>query len=75
MPLRNVLRIQFDHFFKVGDFAPSADLPHAGDSGLDGEPCAVVILVFFPLIHCRRSRAYEGHIAFQNIEELRKFVA
>ena len=50
-PLSNVLFVQLHHFFKIGDFAPAADLPHSGDTGLGRQPGTVVQLIFVPFIH------------------------
>ena len=73
-PITDILRVKLHDLFKVCNFRPSADLPHAGDAGLAGEPRTMMELIFFPLIDGRRAGAYETHLAHQDVEELRKFV-
>ena len=68
-PVGDVLRVQLDDFLKVRDLAAAADLPHAGDAGLDREARTVVELVFFPLVHRGRAGADEAHVAGQDVEE------
>ncbi len=70
----DVLAVEFDDFLKVGDIASAADLPHAGDAGLHGEAALVVIAVLVEFAHRRRSRAYEGHVTFEDIPELGEFI-
>lgn len=50
IPLGNIFCIQADDFFKVCDVASAADLPHSGDSRLDGDSGTVVQLILFQLI-------------------------
>lgn len=74
IPIRNILRIQLHHFLEICNLASAAYLPHAGDSGFDGETGAVVEFVFFPFVECGWAGAYQGHVAFQDIEELGEFI-
>ena len=50
IPLGNIFCIQADDFFKVCDVASAADLPHSGDSGLDGDSGTVVQLILFQFV-------------------------
>jgi hypothetical protein len=73
-PVFYVFPVQTDYSVKVTDLAASTDLPETGDP----RPCrhsgAVERFIPVPLIHCRRPGADQGHISFQNIEKLRKFI-
>ena len=50
-PVVYVLRVQADHFFKIGDLAAATDLPETGDAGLDGHAGPVVGLISVKLAH------------------------
>jgi len=56
------------------DVAAAADLPNAGETWRYGKTHAVPGLVFRHFGRNRRARAHNGHVAFENVEELRKFV-
>ena len=53
--------IQADDFFKVCDVASAADLPHSGDSRLDGDSGTVVQLILFQLIGEDRAGSHKAH--------------
>lgn len=73
-PVVDVLCVQFDDFLEVCDLASAGNLPHARKAGFGGQSCAVVVLVFFPFIHRGGPGAYQGHIAFEDVEELGEFI-
>ena len=50
IPLGNIFCIQADDLFKVCDVASAADLPHSGDSRLDGDSGTVVQLILFQFV-------------------------
>ena len=63
-PFRDILGIQLYNLFKVRNFTSTAHLPHSCQTRLDCQSCPVMQLVFFPLIHCRRTCSDEAHITF-----------
>ena len=73
-PVGDVLGVQTDDLFKVGDLTAAADLPEAGDTRLDGQAGAVVVLVLLPLVHGRGAGTDHGHRTLEDVEKLRKFV-
>ena len=56
------------------DVAAAADLPNAGKAWRHGEAHTVPRLVFGHFRRNRRARSNNGHIAFENVDELRQFV-
>ena len=46
---------------EVCDVASAADLPHSGDSGLDGDSGTVVQLILFQLIGEDRAGSHKAH--------------
>ena len=73
-PVFDIFRVQLDDFFEVFDLAAAGDLPEAGDAGLGGQSCAVVVGVFLPLVRGGWAGADEGHFAHEDVEELGEFV-
>ena len=73
-PVVDILGVEADNFFKVGDLAAATYLPHAGDAGTGGEAGTMMVLVFLPFIQGWGSGTYEGHISLEHIEELGKFI-
>ena len=56
------------------DVAAAADLPNAGETWRYGKAHAVPGLVFRHFGRNRRTWAYDGHVALDDVEELRQFV-
>ena len=56
------------------DVAAATDLPNAGKARRHGEAHAVPRLVFGHFRRNRRARSDNGHIAFENVDELRQFI-
>ena len=73
-PVVDVFRVQFDDLFEVGNGAPAGNLPQAGQAGLGSQASAVMVLVFLPFIFRRGPGADQGHVALQDVEELRELV-
>ena len=62
------------HLAFKADITAAADLPNAGETWRYGKTHAVPGLVFRHFGRNRRARAHNGHVALDNIEELRQFV-
>ena len=73
-PLVDVLDIQADHLVEIPDLVPSAHLPQAGDSRLDADPLAVLVLVPGDLLRRRRARPHQAHLPSQHVPELGQLV-
>ena len=69
----DVLHIERDLLIK-GQFAAAADLPDAGEAGLDIETPTVGEGIAGDLGGDRRARPHQGHISMQDAPELRKLV-
>src|SRR5947207_10243882 len=69
----DVLHIEQDLAGKI-NFTPSADLPEAGNAGLDEQSAAIRQAVESDFARHGRARSDEGHIADQNIVELRQLI-
>ena len=73
-PVLDILSVQADDLFKIGDITASADLPQTGDTGLDAHSHPVMKIVFFPFVKGRRASPNQTHFALENIPELRKLI-
>lgn len=73
-PVVDVLTVQADDFIEFLDVGPSGHLPEAGHSGFHAEPSLVKTVVLIEFTDCRRAGSDKGHVAFEDIPELRKFV-
>ena len=73
-PVLDILGVEADDLFKIGDVAAAADLPHAGDAGAEGQAGTVVVLVLLPLVDGGRTRADDAHVALQDVPELGELV-
>src|SRR6187397_1922624 len=72
--LSNVLKVHSDHVVEGGATA-AMNLPQTGNSRLGFEnPATMPKLIALELVRDRRSRANEGHLSSQDIDELRQFV-
>ena len=71
--LGDVLKVAADHAVKVGIVA-IGHLPPAGDTRLHGKALQVVLRVLRDLVGQRRSGAHDGHLAQENVQELRELV-
>ena len=70
----DILGVEADDLFKIGDVAAAADLPHAGDAGAEGQAGAVVVLVLLPLVDGGRTGADDAHVALQDVPELGELI-
>ena len=70
----DVFGIQADNFLKIRDIGAAADLPETGDAGFDGEAGSVVVFIFLPFIHRRRTCADQRHLPCEHVEKLGKFI-
>ena len=61
IPLGHIFCIQADDFFKVCDVASADDLPHSGDSGLDGDSGTVVQLIMFQFVGEDGAGSHKAH--------------
>ena len=69
----DVLEVATDHASKVSVVAVR-HLPPARDTGLDGQALQVELRVLLDLARQRRTRAHDGHLAQEDVDELRKLV-
>jgi hypothetical protein len=69
----DIKKVEDDHIVKV-DGAPSCHLPKAGASRDDRKAATMPVLVLLKLVWQARPRAYQAHLAAQNIKELRQLV-
>lgn len=72
-PVADVPGVHGDAFF-VGGVAAAAGLPHAGDAGEDHAVLAEVFAVALNLGRDDGPRAYEAHVAADDVPELRELV-
>lgn len=72
-PVVDVPAIHLDSFGIVYIASP-AGLPHAGDAGKNGIVFFNVFVVSFHFRLHDRPRAYEAHLTFEDIQELRQFI-
>ena len=72
-PVADVPGVHGDAFF-VGGVAAAAGLPHAGDAGQDHAVLAEVFAVALNLSRDDGPRAYEAHVATDDVPELRELV-
>lgn len=72
-PVADVPGVHGDAFF-VGGVAAAAGLPHAGDAGQDHAVLAEVFAVALDLGRDDGPRAYEAHVAADDVPELRELV-
>lgn len=61
IPLGNIFCIQADDLFKVCDVASAADLPHSGDSRLDGDSGTVVQPILFQFVGEDGTGSHKAH--------------
>ena len=61
IPLRNILRIQPHDLLKIRNITPTTNLPHPGNSRLNGNPCSVMQLILLQLIRQNRSGTHQTH--------------
>lgn len=69
----DVLKVATDHAVEVGIVAVR-HLPPAGDPGLHSQALQVVLGVLRHLVGQRRTRAHNGHLSQEHVEELRELV-
>ena len=69
-PVRDVDVVELRHLVER-DVAPTEHLPEAGDSRLDVEPLAGPLLDERVLLEDQRPRADEGHLALDDVDQLR----
>ena len=72
-PLSDVLEIAAYHAVEVG-VVPVGHLPPAGDAGLDGKTLQVALGVLLHLAGQRWAGAHHGHLAQEDVKELRELV-
>ena len=60
--------------FGVGGVAAAAGLPHAGDAGQDAAVFFEVLTVAWDFFLYDGPRAYEAHVAFDDVPELWEFI-
>ena len=71
--LRDILQIAADHAVEVRVVAVG-HLPPASYAWLNGQTLQVVLGVLRDLIRQRRTRAHDGHLAQEHVQELRELV-
>lgn len=72
-PLGDVAQVEAHHVVEVHVGAAS-HLPGAGEAGLHGQPLHGPLVVLGDLLGQRRARAHHGHVAHEDVEELRELV-
>ena len=53
---------------------PSVHLSPSGQAGRNEMPTVLLRAILCEVVHAERSRAHEAHLAFQDVEESRKFI-
>ena len=69
----DVVQVEHHHLLE-GHGAAAQGLPDSRAAGKRGEPFFVPVLVALPLVGQARPRTHQGHVPFENVEELREFV-
>src|SRR5207249_10375305 len=72
-PMVDVFEVQF-HPAPEAEPAAALERPQTREARLHAQPAALPGLVFFHLLGQRRARSYEGHVALQDVDELRKLI-
>src|SRR4051812_29112712 len=72
-PGLRILDVESDHVVESELVSP-ADLPEAGETGLDGEAAVPAPLVVIELVRDGRPRADKRHLASQDVEELGQLI-
>src|SRR6266508_1184719 len=74
-PVVNVLEVQAHPVFELDDLIATADLPQAGEAGLDAEAPAVgQIMEASDFVHGQGPWTDEAHLAAQDVEKLRQLI-
>src|ERR1019366_8583751 len=76
-PVGDVVEIVLDTFAQRRVAAPAVDLGPAGDAGFDGVPSVIVRDRLGELAdenRTLRTRAYQAHVADEDVDELRQLV-
>ena len=69
----DVPQIKEKSSFPVG-VIPSVDLSPSGQAWRNEMPTVLLRAILWEVVHAKRSRAHEAHLAFQDVEESRKFI-
>lgn len=70
-PVIDVIGIECDNFLKIRDLAAAACLPHACDSGFDGQASPMPGVISCDFIDRGRTCADEAHRSEQHVKKLR----
>ena len=74
-PVVNVFKVKTHPVLEIGNLIAAADLPEAGEAGLDAQAAAVgQIFKTFHLVHRQRARTDQAHFGAEHVVELRQLV-
>src|SRR5664280_1762689 len=69
-PVVNVFEVEAHPLLEIGYLVASADLPEAGEAGLDAEAAAMgEIFETLHLVHRQRARTHQAHFGAEHVEQ------